>query len=132
MDDKGRMSLPAPFRRLVGDQTVVVVQVHSNALTVYPEPAWNAVEVRMLEMMRKDPASREFVLRITSRASVAPPDKQGRILLPQRLTEPIGLGQTALVVGLIDRMEVWVPEVFEAMTGERKPEYDRYASEVFS
>ena len=52
--------------------------------------------------------------------------------LPQRLTQAIGMSDAALVVGLIDRIEVWDPGLFNAAVSEKKPEFAGYASQVFA
>jgi MraZ protein len=132
VDEKGRLSLPASFRRVVAEMPLVVVQAHEEALTLYPEGSWREVEARLLELLRRQPESRGFVLGITANAVEVVPDKQGRILVPQRLLHAIGLSESALVVGLIDRIEVWDPERFTNAVAERRPEYERFASQVFA
>jgi MraZ protein len=132
VDEKGRLSLPASFRRGVTEGPLVVVQVHDSVLTLYPESTWKEVEVRLLEMLRKQPESRHFVLGITASAAEVIPDKQGRILIPQRLLQAIKPGESALLVGVIDRIEVWEPARFAAATGERKPEFEAFASQMFA
>ena len=132
VDEKGRLSLPASFRRGVSEKGLVIVQVHASALTLYPEEAWRGVEVRLLDLLRREPESRPYVLGITANAVEVVPDKQGRILIPQRLLGSIGLGDSALLVGVIDRVEVWNPVKFGEMVGERRPEQDRFVSQVFA
>lgn len=132
VDEKGRLSLPASFRRGVNEGPLVVVQVHESVLTLYPESTWKEVEVRLLEMLRKQPESRAFVLGITASAAEVVPDKQGRILIPQRLLQAVNMGESALLVGVIDRIEVWDPSRFAAATGERKPEFEAFASQMFA
>src|SRR5215216_5678612 len=135
VDEKGRLSLPASFRRGVTEGPLVVVQVHDSVLTLYPEATWKEVEVRLLEMLRQQPESRRFVLGITSSAAEVVPDKQGRILIPQRLLQALNLEESALLVGVIDRIEVWEPGRFAAATatgGERKPEFEAFVSQVFA
>jgi len=132
VDAKGRLSLPAPFRRGATEGPMVVVQVHERALTLYPEATWRGVEERLLELLRRQPESRPYVLGITANAVEVVPDKQGRILVPQRLLHAVGLEESALLVGVIDRIEVWDPGQFEATVSERKPEFDRFAAQVFA
>ncbi|MEX0912027.1 MAG: hypothetical protein WD737_12540 [Gemmatimonadota bacterium] len=132
VDEKGRLSLPASFRRGVTEGPLVVVQVHDSALTLYPEGTWREVEARLLELLRRQPESRPYVLGITANAVEAVPDKQGRILVPQRLMQAIGVTDAALLVGVIDRIEVWDPDRFGTAVSERKPEFDAYAAQVFS
>lgn len=130
IDEKGRISLPASFRKEAADGPMVLVQAHPNALTLYPETAWRVVEERLSELRRLQPSSRPHVLAITANASEVAADKQGRILVPQRLLQAVGIGDTALLVGVIDRVEIWNPERFEAVV-ERTPEFERFTAQVF-
>jgi len=116
VDEKGRLSLPAPFRREAGGQTLVLVQVFPDSLTLYPESTWEGVQEKLREAMRGSPANRAWALRVTANAAEVEPDKQGRILVPQRMQDAVGITGPALVVGAIDRIEIWNPERFNAVT----------------
>ena len=132
VDDKGRLSLPASFRRGVQEESLVVVKAHDGALTLYPESTWVEVEARLLELLRLQPKSRPYVLRITADAVEVSPDKQGRILIPQRLLDQVGVSDTVLLVGVIDRIEVWNPEHFEGVVSDRQDEFEGYTHQVFA
>jgi MraZ protein len=132
VDEKGRLSLPASFRRAATEGPLVVVQVSPSALTLYPEATWAGVEERLLELLKRNPESRAYVLGITANAVEVVPDKQGRILLPQRLLASAGVTESALLVGAIDRIEVWDPEKFAAAVAEAQPEFERLAAQVFA
>jgi MraZ protein len=131
IDEKGRLSLPASFRRDAIDQPLVLVQVHPDALTLYPEATWAEVEGRLRELLRRQPSARAYVLGVTARAVEVVPDRQGRILVPQRLLEAVGLKDAALLVGVIDRVEIWDPERFEAVVAEPGTDADRLATQIF-
>lgn len=131
IDDKGRLSLPASYRRDASDQPLVLVQVHANALTLYPAETWRGVEERLRELLRLQPSSRAYVLSVTANAVEVVPDKQGRILIPGRLLESVGIEDAALLVGVIDRVEIWDPARFDAEVAQRPEEFDRFASQVF-
>ena len=131
IDEKGRVSLPAPFRRDADARALVLVQVHPQSLTLYPEETWAGVEERLLELLRRQPSSRANVLAITANATEVTPDRQGRILLPQRLITAAGLDDAALLVGVIDRVEIWNPDRFEAAIGARDEQFDRFTAQIF-
>ncbi|MBW3627667.1 MAG: division/cell wall cluster transcriptional repressor MraZ [Gemmatimonadetes bacterium] len=131
IDDKGRVSLPASFRRDAADRPLVLVQVHPNALTLYPQETWGEVEGRLRELLRLQPTSRGFVLSITANAVEVALDKQGRILIPHRLLQAVGIADAALLVGVIDRVEIWNPERFDAVVAQRDADFDRFNSQVF-
>ena len=131
IDEKGRVSLPAAFRREGGDRPMVLVQVHADALTLYPAEAWVEVEARLREVMRLQPGSRSWVLGVTANATEVVPDKQGRILVPQRLMAAAGLDGAALLVGVIDRIELWSPDRFESQVGGAAGDFERFTHQVF-
>ena len=116
IDEKGRLSLPAQFRRESGEQPLVLVHVFPESLTLYPQDTWEGVEVRLREAMRGSPANRAWALRVTANAVEVVPDKQGRILVPQRMQDAVGITGPTLVVGAIDRIELWNPDRFTAAT----------------
>jgi len=116
IDEKDRLSLPAQFRRESGEQTLVLVHVFPESLTLYPEHTWQQVEQRLREMMRLQPAARAYVLRVTANAVEVVPDKQGRIMVPPRMQKEVGIAGPTLVVGAIDRIELWNPDRFTAAT----------------
>ena len=116
VDEKGRLSLPAQFRRESGGQTLVLVHVFPDSLTLYPESTWEGVQEKLREAMRGSPANRAWALRVTANAVEVEPDKQGRILVPQRMQDAVGIAGPALVVGAIDRIEIWNPDRFTAVT----------------
>ena len=132
IDDKGRLNLPAPFRRDHPDRPMVLVHVFENSLTLYPEPAWAEVEGRLRELLRLQPKARPYVLSVTANAVEVAPDTQGRILVPQRLQDAVGLKGPTLVVGAIDRIELWDPERFEQSVSARTEDFTRYTHQIFA
>ncbi len=132
VDDKGRLSLPATFRRDVEEKPLVALQVDNDSLMLYPEPAWKDLAERLMVLRREQPEKRAFVRDITSKAVEVTPDKQGRILVPARLLQAVGISGSALLVGAIDRIEVWDPARYERIQTEPTPEAERLAQEIFS
>ena len=57
-------------------------------------------------------------------------DVQGRILLPPPLRASAGLQQEAVVVGVLNRFEVWAPAAWEAFLRESERLLDDVALEV--
>lgn len=131
LDAKGRVSLPAAFRREAADQAFVLIQAHAPSLTLYPEGAWTEVEERLQDLLRRQPEARLWVLRMMATAVEVVPDGQGRILIPARLKEAAELDGQAVLVGAIDKVEIWNPERFEGAVQEHGDEFDRYASQIF-
>ncbi len=115
VDEKGRVTLPAAFRKGRDEfAPFVLIHVHEDALTLYPEENWLEVEVRLREHARRTPRARHFALGLTANATVLTPDRQGRILIPERLRERVGITDEAQLVGALDKIEIWNPERFDA------------------
>ena len=130
LDDKGRLSLPAPFRREATDQRFVLVQAYPPALALYPETEWLEVEERMQTMLR-DPSARRWVLAVMSNAVEVTPDAQGRILIPSTLRAAAELEGQALLVGVINKVEIWNPAKFDEAVRDAATEFGHYASDIF-
>ena len=132
MDEKGRVTLPAAFRRETEGAPLVMIQVHRNALTLYPEQKWREVEGRIREHLQRAPGRRVEFLGLMANAQEVTPDKQGRILIPERLRAAIGLEGEALVIGALDQIEIWDPERFEAALGETPGDLGEAAARLFA
>ena len=128
VDEKGRVTLPAAFRRDSEAQSFVLIQVQPDALTLYPRDTWTDVQERLRSLVRSAPRSRHRMLALTANAIEVVPDKQGRILIPDRLRTGAGIRDEAQVVGAIDKIEIWDPERFaQVMTDTGDDFGDRLA-----
>lgn len=131
IDDKGRISLPAQFRREAADQRFVLVQPYPPALALYPEVEWGAVEERLSEMVSRNNDARLYMLSLMSNAVEVSPDAQGRILIPQRLKESAGLEGTVMLVGAINKIEVWDPATFNEVVMGKAEGYGQFTAQIF-
>lgn len=131
LDGKGRVSLPAAFRREAPEQRFVLLQAYAPALALYPEGEWAGVEERLKELVRHQPEARLYVLGVMASAVEVSPDGQGRILIPSRLREQAELDGEALLVGAIDRIEIWNPERFETAVQEGAGAFSKFAPQIF-
>jgi MraZ protein len=103
LDDKGRVVIPPKFRRVLGDQ-VVVTRGFDPCISVYPPAEW----ARLEEGLRKLPIKQRDVLRYVLAGAVdVDLDRQGRVTLPPHLRQHAGIERDVVVVGLIDRLEIW-------------------------
>ena len=131
LDEKGRVSLPAAFRREAADQRFVLLQPYPPALALYPEGEWVQVEERVRDLLKHQPEARMWVLRMMSGAVECAPDSQGRILIPARLKEAAKLENQVMLVGAIDKVEIWNPNLFDAAIGEEAEQFSQYSPKIF-
>ena len=131
LDDKGRLSLPVPFRRAAADGPLVLLQYHAAALTLFPETAWERIEERLLDYRRSDPDADAFVRDMASNSIWVTPDKLGRIRIPRWLQTAASLNDDVLVVGFLDRIEIWNPGLLDSHLAERASDASAFKHKIF-
>lgn len=130
LDDKGRLILPAKFREQLADG-LVITRAQDRCLAIYPMATFE----EMTSSMAQAPASvkqvRDFQRMLAAGASDEKPDKQGRITIPQQLRSYAGLGTSVVVVGAINRVEVWDDAAWEQYSQQQEPAFADMNEEVF-
>ncbi|MGM9765462.1 MAG: division/cell wall cluster transcriptional repressor MraZ [Candidatus Cryptobacteroides sp.] len=135
IDDKGRMVLPSAFKALVpadGDMRFVVNKdVFEDCLEMYTFEDWErqSSEVKSrLDFLKRDHAIfwREYM---RNRAVVEPDGKAGRISIPKKLLEAIGVTKEVVFSGNDYKIEIWAKEKFDA-SGISNEEYIALAGKL--
>jgi MraZ protein len=105
LDDKGRVVLPSTFRdQLTGRG---YLSQWDKCLGLWTEEAFADVARRLTEKIRAGEAPQEALRSFSANAHEVRPDSQGRITIPQRLRDFARLDRDAVVIGAIDRIEIW-------------------------
>lgn len=111
IDQKGRMSFPQDFRRIIGDK-FILTRGADKRLVVYPQDRWNDFLRRIAAM--KDGRNKEVMKQIYVKgATKIECDQNGRMLIPQVLREYASLTKDVLVVGSMDVAEIWDKETYK-------------------
>jgi MraZ protein len=111
LDDKGRITIPARFREALAEG-LVLTRGLDRCLAVYPMAVWQEIAQKVNALPITDPQGRALRRLFFADAVDAVPDRQGRILVPDRLRDHAELGPAAevVIVGLDRFMELWSPE----------------------
>lgn len=111
LDPKGRVIVPAPFREIISSnynpKLYIVNAAFDTCLLIYPQEEWNRLEEKVRQLPRMQEEVRFFMRRVIASAQEVELDKQGRILIPATLREDAGLGSDIVVVGQIEKIELW-------------------------
>ena len=115
LDAKGRLPVPAAFRRVLAERgaTTLVVTPLDQCLAAYPPHEWQRLEAQLRELPAFSKPVKALTRLLTSRAADCGIDTQGRILLAPALRQGLGLVREAVVIGVLNRFEVWAPETWE-------------------
>lgn len=111
LDDKNRLFLPARFRDKIDDPHFIMTQGLEQCLFLFPLDAWDllAQKLESLPLSNKQ-EERAFKRTLLAAASEIDVDTQGRILIPQLLKEYAGIQRDAVVLGMLDHVEIWSKE----------------------
>ncbi len=131
MDERGRVSLPSAFRSREEGDRFVLMQFGDPFLTLFPDEVWTGVQERLLQFRRSGKAAANQVRDLTSRAIDLSSDRQGRILIPAWLKDAAQLGSKVLMIGNLDRIEVWDPVIYHEVTSGGAEELDQFAAQIF-
>ncbi len=113
IDGKGRLPIPAVFRRTLADGPHVVVTLLDQCLAIYTPLEWSRLENQLAVLPAFSQRVKGLTRLLMSRAADCDLDLQGRILLPPGLRQSVGLERDAVVVGVLNRIEVWRPDAWQ-------------------
>ena len=117
VDEKRRVQIPAKWRPTKADVEFTLVlwpkPKEGPCLRVLP-PEQMANLMRDIDLMPNGDPNKVVLKRFIGSESVqAPLDKAGRICLPEGMAQAAGISDQAVLVGLLDRFEIWNPERYE-------------------
>jgi MraZ protein len=111
LDAKGRLAIPSRYRdRLVdtcGGKLIVTISLLERCLVVYPYPRWQGIEDKLKDLPALDQKAQTIVHLVIGHAVDSDMDSQGRILVTQPLREFAALDKRIMMVGLVDKFELW-------------------------
>lgn len=117
VDDKRRLQIPARWRPDdPGVELTLVLWPKSKegpCVRVLPPKQMAALMADIDAMPNSDPNKGVLKRFIGSESVQVPLDKAGRICLPEDIARNAGIMDQAVLVGLLDRFEIWSPERYE-------------------
>ena len=112
VDAKNRIQLPSQLRAAIdaerdGPGLYVSLGDHRGTLSIFTERGFEELAARIETEFMPGPESRRFELQFFALASHVDIDKQGRIVLPDRLRKKARLGEEVFLVGQKLRVDIW-------------------------
>ncbi|MEM7211908.1 MAG: hypothetical protein AAF479_08450 [Pseudomonadota bacterium] len=140
VDDKGRVSLPSEFRRVLdavgssGALYIVPQLDDPRSHVVFTTEAYsNLIERHNNREYPSFAAQQRMELKLVTRASQIQVDDVGRIVISKPMREKIGLAKNVRFIGVASSFEIWHPDArddFEAdllaeLEADENPHIDR-------
>ena len=132
VDEKGRLKVPAEFKRVIEEKygtQFYITSTDGKSAQIYPFEEWERIEQKLAGLSTFNPTKKRFLTRTNYWGQVAEMDNQGRLLLPQLLRDSAQLKGEVAVMGYLNRLEVQSmegvrQEVEEAFTAEDEKNLD--------
>jgi MraZ protein len=120
VDEKRRVQIPAKWRPSQPETELTLILWPNGALTeanllVLPPAQMKALSDKVEAMPFADPKAQALRRLLGSKSARVTLDKAGRICIPDALAKAVGIDKEAVLVGLVDRFEIWSPERYDAV-----------------
>lgn len=106
IDQKGRLAVPAKFRRELREGAIVTRGL-DNCLFLYTKKEWDKMAEKLSRLPISQSNTRAFSRLMLAGAMDVEIDKQGRIIIPDYLRKFAGLSKNTVIAGLLNRLEIW-------------------------
>ena len=123
VDEKGRLKIPAEFKRVIDEkygQQFYITSLDGKVAQVYPFEEWERIEQKLAGLSSFNPTKKKFLDRTNYYGQQVEIDGQGRLLLPQLLRESGQIKGEVAVLGNLTFLVVRNLELFKREIEEEK------------
>ena len=114
VDAKGRVALPAKFRKVLSKDLVVTLELGDECVYVFETPDFN----KFGEFKESDRVHVKLRRKLKGRARDVEVDSSGRIMLPAEVRAAAGIDKEVVIVGNTGRFEIWDAKRYEEMNDD--------------
>lgn len=135
IDPKNRLAMPARFIKqmpLDFATTFVANRGIEKCLTLYTLPEWNRIVQELEALNLYDSAERMFARLFFRGATELNLDEQNRFLLPKRLLDYADIDKEVVLVGYLNRIEIWSEIEYNALMNIDPDTYREMANKIMS
>ena len=109
VDEKGRLKVPAEFKRVIDEKygnQFYITSLDGKVAQVYPFEEWERIEHKLASLSTYNPTKKKFLDRVSYYGQQVEMDGQGRLLMPQLLRETAHIKGEVAVMGTLTYLEV--------------------------
>jgi MraZ protein len=135
VDEKGRLKVPAEFKRVIDEkygQQFYITSLDGDVAQVYPFEEWERIEQKLAALSTFNPTKKKFLSKTNYWGQQVEMDGQGRLLMPQLLRDAARLKGEVAVTGYQTYLEVRNLEAYQLKVKEEKftPEDEKTLDEL--
>ena len=123
VDEKGRLKVPAEFKRVIDEkygQQFYITSLDGDVAQVYPFEEWERIEQKLAGLSTFNPTKKKFLSKVNYWGQVVEMDGQGRLLIPQLLRDAAKIKGEVAVSGYQTYLEVRNMEAYQQKVQEEK------------
>ncbi len=128
-DSKGRVIIPSKFRENLGE-VFYIGKGLDRCLFVYPIKTWEEFIGKLKNLSTFNKEERFFLRQFISGFSECTFDKQGRLLVPPNLREYSNLKEEVVIIGIIDKIEIWSRDSWDSYSNSEEFDFDQIAEKM--
>jgi MraZ protein len=116
VDEKGRLKVPAEFKRLIDEKygtQFYITSLDGKVAQVYPFEEWQRIEEKLAKLSNFNPTKKKFLNRTNYYGQLVEIDGQGRVLIPALLRDTADIKGEVAVVGNLTYLEVQSIEAYK-------------------
>jgi len=121
VDEKGRLKVPAEFKRVIDEKysaQFYITSLDGKVAQVYPFEEWERIEQKLAGLSTFNPTKKKFLDRVNYYGQMVEMDGQGRVLMPQLLREAAQIKGEVAVTGnltylVVRNLEAYRKEIEE-------------------
>lgn len=136
IDDNNRLAIPSSLRKCINEKEAgkgfFITPGLDKCLAIYPPLQFSELTKKLEQLMFTNQKARNFQrLFFSKSSSCVTCDKQGRIIIPQILKEHAGLKKDVVIIGVMDKIEVWDLQRWNEFEADHEQNYERDAEDLF-
>jgi MraZ protein len=132
LDDKKRLVLPRRLRDQLGQPGQLFIATGTDqCLWVYSPDAMERLAAKLDQAPATDKEANVFRRLYFARAEAVDVDRNGRILIPDRLIQFAALKHEVILIGVRDHLELWDAGRWETYLAQNASRFDAVAAGAF-
>src|SRR5258707_14467928 len=123
VDEKGRIKVPAEFKRVIDEkygQQYYITSLDGKVAQVYPFEEWERIEQKLAGLSTFNPTKKKFLDRVNYYGQMVEMDGQGRLLMPQILRTSAEIKGEVAVTGNLTHLVVRNMDSYRKLIEEEK------------
>ena len=131
LDEKGRLMIPSRIRSEISGNQLVLTRGIDSCLWLFPPEEWRIISEKLLSSTSIfQEKARLIHRRLIAPAQETEIDRSGRITISSTLREYGELAKDCIVLGMINRLEIWDDGIYRTYWDSKENEFQEAAEAI--